>query len=318
MPLVSVIVPVYKAEKWLHRCVDSILAQTMTDFELLLIDDGSPDRSGEICDEYAKRDSRVRVIHQDNQGVTKARAVGVENVLTSMWITFVDADDILPLTALSDLYNLTLIDDVDVVFGGVLRIKENSPIETNESLDAQVIGIEEFRRIIVDGKEGPVAKLFRRELFTPFVFDMPRDIVLAEDLVMNIRLVFRTNKNVIYTNKVVYLYLQNDSSCTHTFRYTPEYEEYLKKYIMDSIPQSEFSKYAKEYIKRRFIVWKHMYSYVVYPRLWLKTDFDKSLRSEIKKYNYEMTFIDKVLFYNSNMIVRFCFITYKKFRNLLK
>ena len=78
MPKVSIIVPVYKAEKYLNRCVDSILAQTFTDWELLLIDDGSPDRSGEICDEYAKKDSRIRVIHKENGGVSSARQRGLD------------------------------------------------------------------------------------------------------------------------------------------------------------------------------------------------------------------------------------------------
>lgn len=90
--LVSVIVPVYKAEKWLHRCVDSILAQTMEDFELLLIDDGSPDRSGEICDEYAVKDSRVRVFYKENGGVSSARNLGLDNA-QGEWISFVAADD---------------------------------------------------------------------------------------------------------------------------------------------------------------------------------------------------------------------------------
>ena len=75
-PSISIIVPVYKAEAYLHRCVDSLLAQTFTDFEVLLIDDGSPDRSGEICDAYAKKDARVRVFHQPNGGVRVARAGG--------------------------------------------------------------------------------------------------------------------------------------------------------------------------------------------------------------------------------------------------
>ena len=92
MPKVSIIVPVYKAEKYLNRCVDSILAQTFTDFELLLIDDGSPDRSGEICDEYAKKDSRIRVFHKKNGGVSSARNLGLDNVLGE-YVTFVDSDD---------------------------------------------------------------------------------------------------------------------------------------------------------------------------------------------------------------------------------
>ena len=97
-PKVSVIVPVYKAEKYLHRCVDSILAQTFTDFELLLVDDGSPDRSGAICDQYAAADPRVRVFHKPNGGVSSARNLGIEKA-NGEWLMFVDADDeICPMT----------------------------------------------------------------------------------------------------------------------------------------------------------------------------------------------------------------------------
>lgn len=91
-PKISVIVPVYKAEAYLHRCVDSLLAQTFQDFEVLLVDDGSPDRSGEICDEYARQDSRVRVFHKENGGVSSARNLGLDNA-RGEWISFVDADD---------------------------------------------------------------------------------------------------------------------------------------------------------------------------------------------------------------------------------
>ena len=91
-PKISVIVPVYNAEKYLRRCIDSILAQTFTDFELLLIDDGSTDKSGEICDKYAMKDSRIRVFHKKNGGVSSARNVGLDNA-RGEWITFCDADD---------------------------------------------------------------------------------------------------------------------------------------------------------------------------------------------------------------------------------
>ena len=115
MPLVSVIVPVYKAEKWLHRCVDSILAQTMEDFELLLIDDGSPDRSGEICDEYAAKDSRVRVFHKENGGVSSARNWGLDNA-QGEWISFVDADDWVEVDYLAGLTEKL---DADFITGGL-------------------------------------------------------------------------------------------------------------------------------------------------------------------------------------------------------
>ena len=91
-PKISVIIPVYNAESTLRRCVDSVLAQTFTDFECLLINDGSKDKSGEICDEYAIRDSRVRVFHKENGGVSSARNVGLDNA-TGEWIAFVDSDD---------------------------------------------------------------------------------------------------------------------------------------------------------------------------------------------------------------------------------
>jgi len=92
MALISVIVPVYKVEMWLRRCIDSILAQTFSDFELILVDDGSPDNCPQICDEYARRDSRVKVIHQKNGGLSAARNTGLD-ITRGKYITFVDSDD---------------------------------------------------------------------------------------------------------------------------------------------------------------------------------------------------------------------------------
>lgn len=92
MPKISIIVPVYKVEKYLHRCLDSIVAQTFTDWECILVDDGSPDGSGKICDEYAEKDGRFKVFHQENQGVSAARNKGLDNA-KGEWIGFVDSDD---------------------------------------------------------------------------------------------------------------------------------------------------------------------------------------------------------------------------------
>ena len=90
--MISIIVPIYNAEQYLHRCIDSILAQSYIDFELLLIDDGSPDNCGAICDEYANQDSRVHVFHKENEGVSSARNLGMAHAQGD-WITFIDADD---------------------------------------------------------------------------------------------------------------------------------------------------------------------------------------------------------------------------------
>ena len=96
MSIISVIVPVYNVEPYLNRCVDSILEQTFTDFELILVDDGSPDNCPAICDEYARKDSRIHVIHQKNGGLSDARNAGIDWVVAnsdSQWISFVDSDD---------------------------------------------------------------------------------------------------------------------------------------------------------------------------------------------------------------------------------
>ena len=113
-PTISVIVPVYKAEAYLHRCVDSMLNQTFEDFELILIDDGSPDRSGRICDEYAAKDPRIRVFHKENGGVSSARNLGLDNACGE-WIAFVDADDTIDKNYLHDLISNA---DADLVMCG--------------------------------------------------------------------------------------------------------------------------------------------------------------------------------------------------------
>lgn len=103
IPLISIIVPVYNAEQYLPRCIDSILAQTFTDFELLLIDDGSTDSSGKICVEYAGKDFRIRVFHKENGGVSSARNVGLDKA-RGEWVCFADSDD-----KMSETYVINLV-----------------------------------------------------------------------------------------------------------------------------------------------------------------------------------------------------------------
>lgn len=103
--MISVIVPVYNVEPYLRECIDSILAQTYTDFELILVDDGSPDKCGEICDEYAAKDSRIRVIHQENGGLSAARNAGLD-IAQGEYVTFVDSDDFVAPNYLAVLYQM--------------------------------------------------------------------------------------------------------------------------------------------------------------------------------------------------------------------
>ena len=127
MANISVIVPVYKVESFLSRCVDSILNQTYSDFELVLIEDGSPDQSGAICDEYAQKDDRFRVVHQANAGVSSARNVGLNNV-HGEWITFLDADDRFKNNAL-EFYTNHISESIDMIMAGYMSVDEETLVK---------------------------------------------------------------------------------------------------------------------------------------------------------------------------------------------
>lgn len=132
---VSVIVPVYNVEKLLQRCFDSILAQTFTDFELLLIDDGSKDKSGEICDGYAAKDSRIRVFHKQNEGVSTARNLGIDKA-QGEWIYFVDSDDIVLPSALGTFGSL-IYSESELVMAGFYTSDENNTVREQRKMVSQ-------------------------------------------------------------------------------------------------------------------------------------------------------------------------------------
>lgn len=134
-PIISVIVPVYNVEKYLSRCIDSILSQTFTDFELLLIDDGSKDNSGNICDEYARKDGRIRVFHKVNGGVSSARNLGLENALGE-WICFIDSDDEVENYYLSTYIEVIKKDSVDCCIASckIITSKAIRKIDLQENL----------------------------------------------------------------------------------------------------------------------------------------------------------------------------------------
>lgn len=142
--MISVIVPVYQVEKYLHRCVESILNQTFEDYEVILVDDGSKDSSGKICDQYAALDTRIKVIHQENQGLSGARNAGIA-VAKGEWIIFVDSDDYIAETMLNDLYEAVTVNNVLMAIcdfqciddnGNVTGESSGSPIQ-NDCIDAK-------------------------------------------------------------------------------------------------------------------------------------------------------------------------------------
>lgn len=169
MPEISVIVPVYKAEDYLHACVDSILSQTVSDFELILVDDGSPDGCGAICDDYAARDSRVRVIHQENQGQAAARNHAF-SIAKGEWVCFVDSDDAVHPQMLERLGQAAAESGAAMSMCRMLEAPEmpedfSSPVEVSWELLSMA---EESLVALFDAEDYPgwvaCAKLIRREL----------------------------------------------------------------------------------------------------------------------------------------------------------
>ena len=179
MPQITIIVPVYNTEKYLHRCIDSILAQTFTDFELLLVDDGSKDNSGTICDEYAAKDSRVRVFHKENGGVSSARNLGLDNA-QGEWITFVDSDDWLEKNA---LYNLIVINNADLIIGAMHFEHDNviGVFPDIRRLEGRMLDLLLAENIDHHSISGPCAKLFKRSIINNNLLRFSESLTFGED-----------------------------------------------------------------------------------------------------------------------------------------
>ena len=165
---ISVIVPIYKVEKYLHRCIDSVLAQTFTDFELILVDDGSPDNCGKICDEYAEKDNRIHVIHKENGGLSDARNAGIDWAFAnsdSEWITFIDSDDWIHPKYLETLYNAVKETGCEISICGYEETTGDSPKVDDINLQAVIVSTEDF--FCEHNVNAVVAwgKLYKKELF---------------------------------------------------------------------------------------------------------------------------------------------------------
>lgn len=232
-PKISVIVPVYNAEKWLRRCVDSILAQTYTDFELLLIDDGSKDGSGAICDEYAALDARVRVFHKPNGGVSSARNLGLDNA-KGEWITFCDADDYVYLEWLQN-YDIKSVSDEDLINQGAKSnadiFRDTNPVsELSFSFDGSPSEfIEESTQ---NGLFGYLwIKCFRKDIIKERRIRFDMDVKFQEDELF-ITEYLKHATNIKSVNKIGYFYF---SSGWHRYKNSDIYDNYRNEKIVDNL-----------------------------------------------------------------------------------
>ena len=297
--LVGVIVPVYKVEKYIAECIESILAQTYTDFRLILVDDGTPDSAGKICDEYAQKDPRITVIHQENAGVTRARARGVEEASDCEWITFVDSDDTLPPTALRSLIK---------AIKGNTKIVITDKVLWYPQIDTSTVSAFEFQKKLIceEISSAPWGKLFSRELFNEHTFDIPRGIVMGEDMIMNLRLANGHNE-IIVIHDSVYNYNSHEENICHKFQDTAEHE-----YLFYSNVRELLDTHSKYIIARSLKKWNRLFGYSYKKPAWHGTSIHKALISDIEKYRYKTGFIESLLLKRTNPIVRFIAVNIKK------
>ena len=226
-PLISVIIPVYNVEKYLHECVDSILAQTYTNLEIILVDDGSTDASGKICDEYAAKDLRIRVIHQVNQGVSAARNAGIR-AATSSLISFVDGDDWTDKRFVETLYNTLEQHSTQVACVGYCEVDKQGSHPVSVLTHAQQTEVVSGIKAVEMGF-APLGffawnKLFVKTLFEKIKFPQGS---LFEDMATVSKLFLETDK-VAITNDALYYYNRLNTDSITKKRFSVKKLDYFK------------------------------------------------------------------------------------------
>lgn len=213
-PAISIIVPIYNMEKLMRRCIDSILVQTFTDFECLLIDDGSTDGSLDICDEYEKKDSRIRVYHKPNGGLSDARNYGIERA-QGKYIIFADPDDWVDAKGLDQLYNTAEHEEADMTICDFYSEDEyvrKKYTQKPSSLDSKSVLIELFKNI----RGFTWNKLIRRELYQKYNVKNPVGIYGCEDQYVMASFLLHDIK-IAYCPVAYYHYMYNSSSLTRFY-----------------------------------------------------------------------------------------------------
>ncbi|UNC93475.1 glycosyltransferase family 2 protein [Candidatus Contubernalis alkaliaceticus] len=216
--LITIIVPIYKCEKYIRKCIDSIVNQTYKNLEIILVNDGSPDKCGEICDHYSKIDKRFKVIHKENGGISDARNTGL-NAARGKYISFADCDDYLHPKMLEVLWQLITTHNADISICDYLKTYPNDSVEVVEQEKAIKVysNIEALHILFTElplhedlAWNVPWNKLYLSKLFNEFRFPKGR---VYEDVATIYKLLHKSRK-IVKTNKPLYYYLQRDDSVT--------------------------------------------------------------------------------------------------------
>lgn len=226
VPGISLVVPVYNVQEYLPECLDSLLGQSFKAIEIILVDDGSTDASAEICDRYASGDDRIRVVHQQNAGVSRARNVGI-GLARGKYLGFVDSDDWVDRDYCKRLYE-ALTDygaDISICSYYVVRPRKTKPTAADGKITVYDRK-EAIRMLYEDVRIRNFAwnKLFRRELFDGIGF--PEDRIMCEDMAIMHRLFYRTGP-IVQMNVPLYYYRMRGDSCTNVSHPLKEYQFFL-------------------------------------------------------------------------------------------
>lgn len=278
MNSISIIIPIYNTSTKLDSCIRSVVNQSFTQWELILVDDGSTDGSGIICDKWAASNKYIHVVHQINQGRSMARNNGVRKA-TGEWICFIDSDDTIPSDSLLYL-SCRISENTDVVFGNGYTLGSDYK---------EIIDIETFRHLAVRG-EGtigvPWGTLFRRTLLTSYVFDVPRDFYMGEDYIFWLRIIFSTDQPVYVVKEPVYEKTEDNTSSK--FVWTSDYAQRIQEYRLAAIPKDKRPLFMADTIADRIA---NLFAVTLFEQkhLWKKSLFYRQLINDMHKTGIRLT-----------------------------
>ena len=270
---ISIIVPVYNVEAYLERCVESILKQTYTNLEILLVNDGSTDHSGELCEQLALSDPRIRVIHKENGGLSDARNRGIDEASSDL-IGFIDSDDYIDEDMYETLYRQMISSKADLSMCGHYDVYHQIPEKQVDDIMTWELKPEEAIKMVMEAKilsVTAVNKLYKRELFEQLRFEIGK---IAEDAFIMIRLINQCQK-VVATNEKKYYYVHRENSIT-TQKFSLKFLNVIEAYEQNAnIIKENYPKLADVAIMR--LNWSYFY---VLDRLLVDTEFEDKVLEE--------------------------------------
>lgn len=263
--LISVIIPVYNVEDYLERCINSVLKQSYKNLEIILVDDGSTDNSGKICDEYTKKDSRIKVIHKVNGGLSDARNKGFD-IATGIYIAFIDSDDFVTYDYIQYMYENLVKNGAELSISGIRNVWKEEDIKEDIHINTQIMSSEEtFENLLFDKgiSISAYGKLYHRNLLENNKFPKGK---VYEDTAIMYKIIYEAKK-IVYGNKKCYYYVARAGSISKQKGYNKNEEDYIVhtkqmlEFIQKEYPElkmavNRFDVYSKLRILRMLIYTK--------------------------------------------------------------